>query len=266
MRKTLLLFATALAMMASMTSSSCNNDDDDTKKPETPTTPDKPDTPDKPGTETDAAVKEGYCPDAKHPHLIDLGEGMQWACCNVGASNPSEYGGYYAWGETEEKKVYDITTYAYSDKKDENSCWELKKMFDVLLHKPVFSYSISLTDYDVAYVKWGDNWMMPNDPDIEKLIEKCNYDIKKLNGVEGCRLTGPSGKYIFLPGGGRKDKDKWSNNWAEHPVGFYWGATRDMTVAAWDAYGFTFDNTEIETVAQRRMLGFMVRAIKNSTK
>ena len=37
---------------------------------------------------------------------IDLGlpSGIKWASHNVGATKPEEYGGYYAWGETEEKE------------------------------------------------------------------------------------------------------------------------------------------------------------------
>lgn len=38
-----------------------------------------------------------------HPHAIDLGLSVKWACCNVGAIKPEEFGGYYAWGETIEK-------------------------------------------------------------------------------------------------------------------------------------------------------------------
>ena len=56
---------------------------------------------------------ETSCPDANHPHAIDLGlpSGTKWACCNVGASAPEQYGGYYAWGETHEKSVYNWDTY-----------------------------------------------------------------------------------------------------------------------------------------------------------
>lgn len=41
------------------------------------------------------------CPDDNHPHAIDLGlpSGTKWACCNVGASSPEGYGGYYTWDE-----------------------------------------------------------------------------------------------------------------------------------------------------------------------
>ena len=53
------------------------------------------------------------CPDDHHPHMIDLDlyPSILWSCCNVGASAPEEYGGYYAWGETEEKDYYDWETY-----------------------------------------------------------------------------------------------------------------------------------------------------------
>ena len=37
------------------------------------------------------------CNDNNHPHWIDLGlpSGTKWACCNVGASKPEDYGDYY---------------------------------------------------------------------------------------------------------------------------------------------------------------------------
>ena len=44
---------------------------------------------------------ETTCPDANHPHWIDLGIGTQWRCCNAGASSPEEYGGYYTFDEAQ---------------------------------------------------------------------------------------------------------------------------------------------------------------------
>ena len=37
---------------------------------------------------------------------VDLGLSVRWATCNVGASSPSDYGNYYAWGETKNKSSY----------------------------------------------------------------------------------------------------------------------------------------------------------------
>ena len=60
-------------------------------------------------------MAQSSCPDNHHPHMIDLGlpSGTKWACCNVGAVIPEGYGGYYAYGETEEKEVYDLYNYQF---------------------------------------------------------------------------------------------------------------------------------------------------------
>lgn len=40
-------------------------------------------------------------PSAGGMEYVDLGLSVKWAKCNLGASNPEEYGDYYAWGEIE---------------------------------------------------------------------------------------------------------------------------------------------------------------------
>lgn len=48
---------------------------------------------------------------------VDLGltSGTLWATCNVGASNPEDYGAYYAWGETTEKSGNNAYATDWSD-------------------------------------------------------------------------------------------------------------------------------------------------------
>ena len=43
--------------------------------------------------------------------FVDLGLSVLWARCNVGASTPEEFGGYYAWGEVSEKNSYTKDNY-----------------------------------------------------------------------------------------------------------------------------------------------------------
>ena len=43
------------------------------------------------------------------PSLVDLGLSVKWATCNLGASKPTEYGGYYQWAGT--KDVSDTGIY-----------------------------------------------------------------------------------------------------------------------------------------------------------
>ena len=44
---------------------------------------------------------------------VDLGLKVKWAGWNVGATKPEEYGGYYAWGEKNEKNSYLQSDYIY---------------------------------------------------------------------------------------------------------------------------------------------------------
>ncbi len=120
---------------------------------------------------------------------VDLGlpSGTKWATCNVGATKPEEYGGYYAWGETEEKKVYNESTYKY---------YQDDEWVDL-------GSDISGTEYDVAHVKWGGNWCMPTMDDIKELLDNCTSEWTRLSGVHGRKFTSKiNGKSIFLPAAG----------------------------------------------------------------
>ena len=127
---------------------------------------------------------------------IDLGlpSGTKWASCNVGATKPEEYGGYYAWGETEEKSTYDWSTYIHCDGSEET--WH-----DI-------GFDISDTEYDVAHVRWGGKWCMPTYDEIKELLDNCTAQWTSLNGVNGTKFTSKfNGNSIFLPAaGGRWDK------------------------------------------------------------
>ena len=145
------------------------------------------------------------CPDSNHPHMIDLGlpSGTRWACCNVDAKSPEQDGGYYAWGEIEEKVIYSAATYTFS---------------------PANGHQLTAEE-DVASVKWGRQWCMPRLNEIDELLTKCQWSWEKVNGVIGAVVTGPSGESIFLPASGFKDEnDNWSvTTWGSY--GSYWGST-----------------------------------------
>lgn len=118
---------------------------------------------------------------------VDLGlpSGTRWASCNVGATKPEEFGGYYAWGETETKEVYEWSTYSHCDGNGE-TCRGLDG-------------NICGTQYDVAHVKWGDDWRMPTFNEIEELVDNCTKTVTELNSVQVMKLTGPNGNSIYLP-------------------------------------------------------------------
>lgn len=142
------------------------------------------------------------CPDSHHPHLIDLGlpSGTMWACCNVGADAPKEFGGKYAWGETETKDVYNIKTYKFAKEVDPNSydghywIWMDYRYIYVYIGN-----NISGTDYDVAHVRWGKPWRMPTSTESQEICDNCTWVEYTLNGTAGYKVIGPNDNYIFMP-------------------------------------------------------------------
>ena len=154
------------------------------------------------------------CPDDLHPHLIDLGlsSGTLWACCNVDANTPEEYGGYYAWGETEEKDYYGWNNYILSG-----------ESYDTVFGD---GDDIAGTEFDVAYVKWGDVWQMPTAKERDELLGNCAMEWTELNNVKGGKFTGVNGGSIFLPAGGYFSYNKLSDVGS---YGNYWTSTPNIS-------------------------------------
>ena len=143
----------------------------------------------------------------EHIEAVDLGlpSGTKWAPCNVGASQPEEYGDWYAWGETTIKEKYDKLTYSFSDKCEndfsapsENICGRVN---------------------DVAHAIMGKRWRMPTIEQIVELVDCCSYEWTALNNIEGGRLTGPNGNSIFLPAAGYRYGTRMCY---QGYLGFYW--------------------------------------------
>ena len=137
---------------------------------------------------------------------VDLGlpSGTMWAYCNIGATNPEDYGNYYAWGETSTKTTYNSSTYTYTG-------------------NPTTLPSSA----DAATANWGSAWRMPTKEEFEELKNNCTITYTYVViGVgylaRGNFFTGPNGNSIFLPAAGcRFDSDlSYDNNW-----GRYWSSS-----------------------------------------
>ena len=138
------------------------------------------------------------CPDDHHPHLIDLGlpSGTKWACCNIGASMPSDYGGKYAWGETEEKYDYSASNYKFAQASNDG-----RTTIDGVDYNFIYiGESICGTSYDVANVKWGNTWRMPSVTEMEELVSQCLWELDVQDGSYVYKVTGPNEASIVLPG------------------------------------------------------------------
>lgn len=93
-----------------------------------------------------------YAQAPQNAKAIDLGlpSGTLWANMNVGASSVTDYGDYYAWGETATKKTYTDNNYNCS-----TSITELTPAIDA------------------ATQKWGDAWRTPTEDEARELILNC---------------------------------------------------------------------------------------------
>ena len=129
---------------------------------------------------------------------VDLGLSVLWASCNVGAESPEEYGGYYAWGETEEKTDYSWSTYKWCN----GSSTTLTKYCTSSSYGTVDNKTTLDPEDDVAHVQWGGNWRMPTLDEMKELINQCTWEWTTMNGVKGYLVTGPNGNSVFLPAAG----------------------------------------------------------------
>ena len=137
---------------------------------------------------------------------VDLGLSVLWATSNVGASSPSDYGNYYAWGETDTKSSYAKI----------NSRTDEVRMDDISGNP----------SYDAATANWGGGWRMPTKAEQEELVDKCDWQWMSQGGHYGCKVTGPNGNSIFLRAAGWRDGTLLNGVRAG---GYYWSSTPDWS-------------------------------------
>lgn len=189
-------------------------------------------------------AKMAICPDNNHPHTIDLGlpSGTKWACCNVNASSPEGFGGYYSWGEIEEKENYSERNYTYWDKKYSGSYIYIGD-------------DISHTQYDVANIRMGNKWCMPSEAQIRELTSCVSMEYQ-LNGVKGRLVIGVNGNQLFLPAAGYFSEDE-NQNIGIH--GYYWASSKHLVESF--ACCIEFNSSSFTTSGNYQYRGFSIRPV-----
>ena len=185
---------------------------------------------------------------------IDLGLSVKWASYNVGATKPEEYGGYYAWGETEEKSDYDWDTYKYCNGTYDSMtkyCTSSYYYYGTVDNKTTLEASD-----DVASVKWGGSWRMPTLSEQQELLNKCTWQWTTLNGVNGYRVTGPNGNSIFLPAAGYRNGTV-VHEWGS---GYYWSSLL-VSSYSYSACYLYFSSGSYGRNDDRRCFGLTVRPV-----
>ena len=183
---------------------------------------------------------------------LDLPSGTLWATCNVGASEPEEYGYYFAWGETKPKSTYDWSTYFDKD----NNGSTFKKYY-----KDGGLTELQPAD-DAATANWGSGWRMPSSDQIKELCNSSytTSEWTQLNGVYGRKVTSKSnGNSIFLPAAGHRWYDELTNAGS---YGIYWSSPLHLDGDD-NAYHLGFSSGYWSWYYNaRRSYGLSVRAVR----
>ncbi|MGN0037042.1 MAG: hypothetical protein ACI36X_07520 [Bacteroidaceae bacterium] len=136
---------------------------------------------------------------------VDLGLSVKWATMNVGASSPSDYDDYFAWGETSTKTEYTSKT---------------SKTF----RKSMGNIAGNVA-YDAARANWGGTWRLPTKVECEELVNQCIWTWTTQGGHNGYLVKGMNGNTLFLPAAGRRfgsllfNVGESGNYWSSTPFG-----------------------------------------------
>jgi len=216
-------------------------------------------------TKTISGQMDGY-------NYVDLGlpSGTLWATCNVGASTPTEYGYYFAWGETEPKIEYSWKSYKFGYVDMTDSVYKVTKYCIESASGHVDNKAVLDLEDDAATVNWGKAWRMPTNAEVKELVAACDWkwvkDYKRSGIAGGLGTSKKNGNTIFFPAAG------WIYDTTNIMINFsgsYWAtAIADTSSLYGSTYGYDqysleprFGEKKVLLVTLDRPVGQSVRAV-----
>ena len=183
---------------------------------------------------------------------------LKWATCNLGASSPSDYGDYYAWGETEPyyssqdpltwkdgKSGYNWPSYCGSNQFVE---WNPTPYDENGILKP---------ERDAARQNWGGNWRMPTQAEFDALVKDCTWTWITEGGHNGYNVTDNKGNSIFLPAAGCRYGSSLSY---VGEIGLCWSSSLNTSYSG-SAYNLNFSSGSHYVYGSNRYFGQSVRSV-----
>ena len=138
---------------------------------------------------------------------VDLGlpSGLKWAKYNVGATNETDYGYYFQWGDIEDKSNAECSWATYKHCKgfyDNLTKYNTSTNYG---ENPDNKITLDPVD-DAARAHMGGDWRMPTRDEFRELFDYTNNEwIVNYNGsgVNGRKFTSKTnGNSIFIPAAG----------------------------------------------------------------
>ena len=190
---------------------------------------------------------------------VDLGLSVKWATLNIGAGDPSDCGDYYAWGETETKSDYSWSTYKWC-----NGSYNTLTKYNSNGSYGTVDNKTSLDPVDdVAHVKWGGNWRMPTNAEIDELRTNCTWSIYGYGYRVISNIEGYTDRSIFLPFTGyRENGYLYQQDQDDYDYGHYWSSSLDNSYPRLAYYlYYTYYGRTISTSEGNRYIGRCVRPV-----
>lgn len=196
------------------------------------------------------------------PEAIDLGLSVRWASFNLGATAPEGYGDFYAWGETE--PYYNPNPFSWKEGlmgySESSYKWYPKS--STTFPPQMIKYgsdgkTVLDPEDDAAAVNLGGKWRMPTEAEVTELVNMCTWEWTSVNGVNGCKVTGPNGNSIFLPASGHYNSTTLT---LLGKLGQYWSsslAPDDATRAS----GLDFESDFAGKYNNERQVGLPIRPV-----
>lgn len=232
---------------------------------------------------------------------IDLGlpSGTLWATCNLGAEKPTDYGQYYAWGETkgygeeDTSNLHNYTTQgSYVKTKFASDTYKFCTGSDFYLYS-LNKYTIDDQEYeffmddetcswydadnnfigdglskltdedDAARANWGEGWTIPTIEQMQELMDNCTF------------VLYVAGNLIYDGIAGYKVKSKINGNIIFLPIagyrygeglssvgsrGYYWSS--ELEYSSYTAHYFNLSSSGVSnTSTYLRQYGYSIRPV-----
>ena len=189
----------------------------------------------------------------KGHQYVEIG-GLKWATMNIGASQPSDYGLYFAWGDTQGytaeqvgsgkgQKYFGWADYKYGNGTSSPGATGMTK------YNETDGKTILEAVDDAAVANWGGSWRMPTTAEFQALGAAVNTKWTQVNNVYGilCTDKTDSSKTLFFPAAGRCDEGSVG---LVGDVGLYWSSSLDTDFRqhafglGFSSYGASWDNSD----------------------
>ena len=158
-------------------------------------------------TEDDSKVH--YFGDPYNGHqYVEIG-GLKWATMNIGASQPSDYGLYFAWGDTQGYTAEQVGSgegkkyFGWADYKHGNGTSSPGETGMTKYNETDGKTILEAVD-DAAVANWGGSWRMPTTAEFQALGAAVNTEWTQVNNVYGILCTDKTDKSntLFFPAAG----------------------------------------------------------------